>query len=245
MLLLLSMQALLPLHNLWCVLSRVWGSPSRSRELFSSRDGAPGAIVGVAAASADSLAPSASSEDFWCPRTTSLSCPVARSSDQDLFSIPWLARAIPSLRTESPPSGGGCRYCDPALLASTSTSAVVVLTVDHENASSRCSGKNAQNIAADMVRPPRSQNLPAAASDVAAAAVAAAAVAAAVAAAAPGRAILARVAAVAAAADAVFVAPGRSIAVAGQTAAAVVVAPGRSIAVAAQTAAAADAVAAR
>ena len=77
---------------------------------------------------------------------------------------------------------------------------------------------------ADMVRPPRSQNVPTA-------------VSAAVADAAPGQSI-----AVAGQADAaVVVAPGRSIAVAGQTAAAVVVAPGRSMAVAGQIAAAAAA----
>ena len=74
-------------------------------------------------------------------------------------------------------------------------------------------GKIHKWLAADMVRPLRSQNVPAAA-----------ALSATVAAAAPGRAILARVAAVAAAAAAVVVGPGRSIAVAGQTATAVVVA---------------------
>ena len=72
-------------------------------------------------------------------------------------------------------------------------------------------GKMHKWLAADMVRPPRSQNVPAAAAAaVAAAAAAAAAVSAAVVAAAPGRAILARVAAVSAAAAAVVVAPGRS-----------------------------------
>ena len=166
--------------------------------------------------------------------------PVARSSDRDLVSLLWLGRAIPSSRPESPTSGRGCRYCAPALLASTSTSAVVVLTVDPETRPLDAVGKMHNSVkwlAADMVRSPRSQNVLAAA-----AAAGTVAASAAEAAAAPGRSI----AVAGQIAASVVVAPGRSIAVAGQTAAAVAVAPGRSIAVAGQTAAAAaaDAVAA-
>ena len=149
--------------------------PPTRASLLSSRDSPPGAIFGSAAA--------------------------ARSSDGDWFGHTWPGRAIPSSRPESPRSAGSCRYRAAALLASSSTSAVVVLTVDHENAPSRCSGKMHKWLATDMVRPPRSQNVPAAAAAAAAAAVAACA-------------------AVAAAA------PVRSIAVAGQITAAVVAARG-------------------
>ena len=89
--------------------------PTRS-SLFISRDGAPGAIVGAAAAAADSLAPSASSEVFWCPSTTSMSCPVAQSSDRDLFSVPLLGRAIPSsVQSPHPLAGAVLVAVSPAL----------------------------------------------------------------------------------------------------------------------------------
>ena len=72
-------------------------------------------------------------------------------------------------------------------------------------------GKVHKWLAADVVRPPRSRNVPAGAG----------------------------AGAVAASADVTAAAPGQSIAVAGQIAASAVVAPVRSIAVAGQTAAAA------